>query len=144
MTVAHILGGKGRHVVTLPPSTSVLEAARFLAENKIGAIVIAGATGTIEGILSERDIVRQVAKIGADALSAPVSAIMTKQVKTCLETDSEADLMKLMTANRIRHVPVVDGARLVGIVSIGDVVKYRMEAIEREAEELQAYIATAG
>ncbi len=144
MSVSHILGGKGRHVVTLPSSTSVQEAAKFLSENRIGAIIIAGPLDRIEGILSERDIVRLISKDGKSALDAPVSSIMTRDVKTCRESDSEAELMKLMTANRIRHLPVVEGGKLVGIISIGDVVKYRMEAIEREREEMQAYIATAG
>jgi CBS domain-containing protein len=144
MSVSHILGNKGRNVVTLPASTSISDAARFLSENRIGAIVIAGPLGQIEGILSERDIVRHIASNGKDGLDSPVSEVMTRSVKTCRESDSEAELMKLMTANRIRHLPVVEAGKLVGIISIGDVVKYRMEAIVREAEEMQAYIATAG
>jgi CBS domain-containing protein len=144
MSVAHILGGKGRRVVTLPASTAVADVARFLAEHRIGAIVIASPKGEIEGILSERDVVRAIAEEGAQALTKPASAIMTRSVKTCTEADSEADLMKLMTENRIRHLPVVDGTKLIGIISIGDVVKYRIEAIEHESEEMRAYIATAG
>lgn len=144
MTVSHILGGKGRKVITLPPSTSIHDAAKFLAENRIGAIIITGANGAIEGIVSERDIVRSVAGAGNVNLGKPVSDIMTRTVKTCSESDSEEDLMKLMTDNRIRHLPVVDNGKLVGVVSIGDVVKYRMEAIESETREMKAYIASAG
>jgi CBS domain-containing protein len=144
MTVAHILGGKGRNVVTLPASTAISDVAKFLAENRIGAIIIASPRGEIEGIVSERDIVRAIAAEGAAALEKTAASIMTRSVKTCVEDDSEAELMKLMTANRIRHLPVVKDDRLVGIISIGDVVKYRIEAIEHEAEELKTYIATAG
>jgi CBS domain-containing protein len=144
MSVSHILAGKGHRVVTLPASTTILDVSRYLAENRIGAIIISGPTGAIEGIVSERDIVKLIATDGHAGLEKPVSDIMTKSVKTCAESDSEADLMKMMTANRIRHLPVVKDTKLVGIISIGDVVKYRIEGIEREAEEMKAYIASAG
>ncbi len=144
MTVSHILGGKGRNVVTLPPSTSVSDVVKFLAEHRIGAIIIVGASSEIEGIVSERDVVRHLAKHGQHALAVPVSDIMTRSVRTCKEDDSEADLMQLMTEHRIRHLPVVTNGKLIGIVSIGDVVKYRMQTIERESDEMKAYIATAG
>jgi CBS domain-containing protein len=144
MSVSHILGGKGRNVVTLPASTSILDVAKFLAENRIGAIVIVGPSSAIEGIISERDIVRHIAQKGPVGLEQPASEIMTRSVKSCTERDSEEALMKLMTDNRIRHLPVVEKGKLTGIISIGDVVKYRMEAIERETEEMKAYIATAG
>lgn len=144
MPVSHILNSKGRHVVTAGPHQRVSEVAKILSEKKIGAVVITGAGERIEGIVSERDIVRQIGKDGAKALDQPVSAIMTREVRTCREGDSEAALMSLMTTHRIRHLPVVTNNKLVGMVSIGDVVKLRMEAVEREADEMKAYIATAG
>ena len=111
-----------------------------IAINRIGtanssktAIVILNESGKIEGIVSERDVVRCLATEGAKALDVPVSKIMTKGVKTCSEDDSESELMALMTENRIRHLPVVNHGKLVGMISIGDVVKFRIEAIEREA-----------
>ena len=115
---------------------------RFLADNKIGAVVVTGAGGRIEGILSERDIVRAVARKGADALSAPISAIMTSKVKTCGQSHSINQVMELMTNGRFRHLPVEEDGKLVGIISIGDVVRRRIEDVEREAEEIKAYIAS--
>lgn len=144
MAVSQILKGKGRDVITAAPSTRVAEIARILSEKKIGAVVITGAQGRIEGIVSERDVVRHVGRDGASALDLPVSSIMTKTVRTASETDSESELMALMTAHRIRHLPVVTNGHLAGMISIGDVVKHRIEAIESEAENLRAYIATAG
>lgn len=144
MTVSHILKAKGHKVITAGASDRVADIARTLAENRIGAILITGGNGRIEGIVSERDVVRQIGKEGGKALELPVSAIMTKNVRTCQESDTEAELMALMTEHRIRHLPVVADGKLVGMISIGDVVKYRIEAIEREAEDMKAYIATAG
>jgi CBS domain-containing protein len=145
MTVARILSVKGRNVVTAPPTTTVAEVARTLAEHRIGAVVVAVGPGKIKGIVSERDIVRAVGLEGPEALTKPVSAIMTSTVKTCQESDTEGALMALMTAHRIRHLPVVNkDEQLAGMVSIGDVVKHHIEAIEREAEEMRAYIATSG
>jgi CBS domain-containing protein len=144
MTVSHILKAKGRVVITAAPTATVADIAKTLSEKRIGAVVIAGPEGRIEGIVSERDIVRHVGKDGAKALALPASAIMTKSVRTAGEGDSEAELMALMTAHRIRHLPVVVDGRLSGMISIGDVVKYRIEAIEHEAEDLKAYIASAG
>lgn len=144
MTVSHILKAKGRDVITASPTSSVSDIARILSERRIGAVVITGATGRIEGIVSERDVVRQVGKEGAKALDLPVSAIMTRNVRTAREGDSEAELMALMTEHRIRHLPVVHDGKLAGMISIGDVVKNRIEAIEREAADMKAYIATAG
>ncbi|MBL8792150.1 MAG: CBS domain-containing protein [Rhizobiales bacterium] len=144
MTVSHILQAKGRDVITAAPTAKVSEVARILSERRIGAVVITGAGGRIEGIVSERDVVRHVGKEGAAALDLPVSAIMTRTVRTAREADTEAELMALMTEHRIRHLPVVHEGKLGGMISIGDVVKHRIEAIEREAEEMKAYIATAG
>ncbi|MFT3671794.1 CBS domain-containing protein [Aestuariivirga sp.] len=144
MTVSHILQAKGRDVITAAPTAKVSDVARILSERRIGAVVITGAGGRIEGIVSERDVVRHIGKDGASALDLPVSAIMTRAVRTAREADTEAELMSLMTAHRIRHLPVTHEGKLSGMISIGDVVKHRIEAIEREAEEMKAYIATAG
>jgi CBS domain-containing protein len=141
MSVSHILKSKGRDVVTAKPTDSLNSIAQTLASKKIGAIIILSENGKIEGIISERDVVRCLAAEGAKALDVPVSKIMTKGVKTCSEDDSETELMALMTENRIRHLPVVDKGKLTGMISIGDVVKFRIEAIEREAADMKAYIA---
>ncbi|MDE2447252.1 MAG: CBS domain-containing protein [Alphaproteobacteria bacterium] len=141
MSVSHILKSKGRDVITAKAGDHLHEIAQTLSLKRIGAIVIISASGKIEGIVSERDVVRCLAAEGAKALDVPVSKIMTKGVKTCNEHDSETELMALMTENRIRHLPVVAGDKLVGMISIGDVVKFRIEAIEREAADMKAYIA---
>jgi len=144
MTVSHILKAKGGRVISAAASAKVSDIAKILSENRIGAVVIIGAGGKIEGIVSERDVVRHVGKDGAKALELSVSAIMTKNVRTANEMDSEAALMTLMTEHRIRHLPVVTDGKMVGMISIGDVVKYLIEAIERETDDLKAYIASAG
>ncbi|MEM5472734.1 CBS domain-containing protein [Hoeflea sp. AS60] len=142
MTVKQILAQKGREVVTVSPTMGTDEAVRFLAENKIGAVVVTGAGGKIAGILSERDIVRVVASKGADALGMPISAIMTAKVTTCGEDHTVNQVMELMTNGRFRHLPVESNGTLIGIISIGDVVRRRIEDVEREAEEIKAYIAS--
>jgi len=144
MTVSHILKAKGGGVISAAASAKVSDIAKILSENRIGAVVIIGAGGKIEGIVSERDVVRHVGKDGAKALELSVSAIMTKNVRTANEMDSEAALMTLMTEHRIRHLPIVTDGKMVGMISIGDVVKYLIEAIERETDDLKAYIASAG
>jgi CBS domain-containing protein len=144
MAVERILATKGSSVITASATDEVIGIARKLAEHRIGAVVVCDALGAIQGIISERDIVRAVAAEGDAALHRPASAIMTKNVKTCRPGDSEAELMALMTEHRIRHLPVSEKGRLVGMISIGDVVKNRIEAIEQEAEQMKAYIATAG
>jgi CBS domain-containing protein len=144
MSVSHILHTKGRNVVTAAPNDTVRSVAKSLAEKRIGAIIITNEANAIQGIVSERDIVRCIATDGLDALNLPVSKIMTKKVKTCADEDSEIELMALMTENRIRHLPVVNHGKLGGMISIGDVVKFRIEAIEREAAEMKAYISSAG
>ena len=110
---------------------------------RIGAVVVSSGNGKIDGIVSERDVVRAVGEQGAAALSKPVSTIMTKNVKSCSDDDSEMELMALMTQHRIRHLPVVSGGKLSGMISIGDVVKFRIEAIERDAADMKAYISGA-
>jgi CBS domain-containing protein len=144
MPVRHILSDKGRFVITAGPGDTVESVARKLSENRIGAIVVLDAGSRIVGIISERDIVRIIAVEGVSALTKHVSAVMTKSVKTCSEADGEKELMTLMTRNRIRHLPVVNGDQLVGMISIGDVVKFRIDTIEREAEDMKNYIASAG
>jgi CBS domain-containing protein len=144
MPVSHILTTKGPKVISAPPTASLAQVATTLADHRIGAVLITGVGDVIAGIVSERDIVRAIAKEGPSVLSQPVSMIMTRDVKTCSSTDSEETLVALMTHNRIRHLPVVDGGKLVGMISIGDVVKYRMQAIERESDELKNYIRSAG
>ena len=141
MSVKQILDQKGRDVVTVSPTMGTAEAVRFLADNKIGAVIVIGTGGKIAGILSERDIVRAVAKKGADALAAPISSIMTSKVTTCGEDHTINQVMELMTNGRFRHLPVERDGALVGVISIGDVVRRRIEDVEREAEEIKAYIA---
>lgn len=143
MTVKAILDLKGRDVVMIAPEQTLGEAARVLSEHRIGAVVLADTDEVIHGILSERDIVRAIAREGANALDKPISAFMTAQVRVCHEHHTVNEVMRLMTEGRFRHLPVEEGGKLVGIVSIGDVVKRRIEEAEREAEEIRTYIATA-
>ncbi|GGK54287.1 CBS domain-containing protein [Salinarimonas ramus] len=141
MTVRQVLAEKGGEVVTLSPTSSLAEAAHMLAQRRIGAVVVSADGGRVDGILSERDIVRAIARDGASALDAPVEAWMTREVVTCAREVAIDDLMQTMTQGKFRHVPVVEDGRLVGIVSIGDVVKRRVAAIEAEAQMLKEYIA---
>jgi CBS domain-containing protein len=133
----------GPAVVTTPSNATLMEAARKLAQHKIGAIVVTSVDGTVAGILSERDIVRRLAEAGPDILSAPVRDVMTRNVVTCTAESSIDDLMTKMTRGRFRHLPVVDASgRLTGIISIGDVVKVHVEEIEHEASALREYISS--
>jgi CBS domain-containing protein len=143
MTVASILAVKGRDVVTTSAAKSVADAVATLAKKKIGALVVVDDGSRIVGIVSERDIVRLIASDAMGALQQPVSAIMTKAVMTCQEGETIDSVMARMTRGRFRHLPVVANGRLAGIISIGDVVKARIEQVEHEAEEMRAYIATA-
>jgi CBS domain-containing protein len=143
MTVSIILAGKGRDVVTIEPSASLASAVGLLAEKRIGAALILGADRRIIGILSERDIVRALAERGANALAEPVSQTMTRKVSTCNENETVCNIMERMTDGKFRHVPVVDQGRLVGIVSIGDVVKHRLYEMESESAAMRDYILTA-
>ena len=143
MNVEHILSEKGRKVVTIAPHMTLTDASRTLSENRIGAAIVNEASNPVLGILSERDIVRAVATNGAAALTEPVSRYMTARVVTCTSHSSINDLMEIMTSGKFRHVPVVENGRLVGIVSIGDVVKHRVAEIESESRALRDYIATA-
>jgi CBS domain-containing protein len=143
MIVKTILSGKGANVVTIEPTTSVADAANILAEKHIGALVVTGAEGRIVGIISERDIVCALAKRGNAALKLPLTEVMTRKVVTCSEDETLSVIMERMTQSRFRHVPVLDGDRLVGIISIGDVVKWRLEELQHEQNALRDYIATA-
>ena len=144
MAVAQILEQKGRNVVTVQPAQTLKEIAGILATQRIGAVVVVNAAGAIAGIVSERDVVRAVAADGAAALTRMVREFMTEKVRTCTPRDTEPELMALMTEHRIRHLPVIEDGKLAGMISIGDVVKFRIESIEREAEDLKTYIASAG
>lgn len=143
MTVAAILALKGRDVVTTSADRTIAEVVRLLAEKKIGALVVVENGDRIIGIVSERDIVKSTAAKGAAILDEMVGAIMTRNVVTCSERETINDVMGRMTRGRFRHLPVVAGGRLTGIVSIGDVVKARLEEVQREADEMRSYIATA-
>lgn len=143
MTVRSILDAKGHDVLTLGPNELLGIAVKALADNRIGALVITSGDRKIVGILSERDIVRAIAKDGASALDQPIRDVMTPKVKVCNEHHTVNDVMGIMTSGRFRHLPVEKGGLLDGIVSIGDVVKRRIEDAEREAEEIKQYIATA-
>jgi CBS domain-containing protein len=143
MIVRTILSTKGSDVITIEPTATLDAAVKILAQRRIGALVVLGPEQRVIGILSERDIVRVLAEQGAAALAMPLSQVMTRKVQTCGQSDTIGDLMEQMTTGKFRHVPVVEGDRLVGIVSIGDVVKERVHEIEREASELRDYIQTA-
>ena len=143
MTVATILATKSRDVVTIEPSASLAAAATLLAEKRIGAVLILGADRRIVGILSERDIVRAIGERGADVLGDPVSVAMTRNVSTCNETELVSSIMERMSVGKFRHIPVVDQGQPVGMISIGDVVKYRLQAIERDSAAMRDYISTA-
>ncbi len=143
MTVSIILAAKGREVATIEPGATIGEAVRLLAERRIGAAPILGADRRIVGIISERDIVRVLAERGAALLDEPVSRTMTRNVETCRESETISSIMERMTAGKFRHMPVVDEGRIVGIVSIGDVVKYRLHEMERESAAMRDYIVTA-
>ena len=142
MIVSAILALKGRTVATISADIPVSQAVVALAAKKIGALVVTGGDGPVDGILSERDVVRALGQRGPAILSDPVSSIMTREVVTCREHETINDVMGRMTRGRFRHLPVIEDRRLVGIISIGDVVKARIEEVEREAEDMRAYIAT--
>jgi CBS domain-containing protein len=143
MTVAAILASKGRRVLTTTGAARVEDAAVTLSKHNIGALVVTAGAQDIVGIVSERDIVRALAAGGAAVLDGPVAAIMTRDVTTCSEGETINEVMAKMTGGRFRHLPVVSEGRLTGIVSIGDVVKARIEEVERDASDLRTYIATA-
>ncbi|QTL05558.1 CBS domain-containing protein [Aquabacter sp. L1I39] len=143
MTVGILLKHKSGSLVTIAPDATLSDAVARLAEHRIGAIVAVDGAGHLVGILSERDLVRILAEKGPQVLSDPVSSVMTRAVVTCTEDESIPVIMERMTRGRFRHVPVVERGRLLGIISIGDVVKHRVEEMERESAELRDYIMTA-
>jgi CBS domain-containing protein len=144
MQVRHILRDKGRDIVTIDSDASLADAARLLSEKRIGALVVMGAGGALAGIISERDLVRAVASGGGAALKDSVARHMTRAPHTCGEGDTVELVMEVMTRGRFRHVPVLDeGEQLCGMVSIGDVVKTRIDETVREAAALRDYISAA-
>ncbi|GLS18686.1 inosine-5-monophosphate dehydrogenase [Labrys miyagiensis] len=140
MTVAHILRGKSREIFTLSPDHTIAEAARTLAEKRIGAVLITKKDGSIAGILSERDIVRALAKNAAEGFEHKVKVHMTAKVETVRESDTIPSIMERMTTGKFRHMPVVENGKLIGIVSIGDVVKFRLAEMEAETQAMRDYI----
>ena len=142
MTVRTILDTKGHQVQGVEPDAKLSAAIKILSERRIGAVLVMNQ-GRIEGILSERDIVRVLGERGASVLDAPVSTVMTRKVVSCREKDTIADIMEMMTNGKFRHLPVVEDGRVVGLISIGDVVKWRVGEYEREQEALREYIKTA-
>jgi CBS domain-containing protein len=143
MTVSIILAGKGRDVVTVEPNATLKSAVALLAAKRIGAVLILGVDNRVAGILSERDIVRALAERGASALGEPVSQVMTRKVSICTEGETISAIMERMTDGKFRHVPVVDQGRIVGIVSIGDVVKQRLHEMKHDSVAMRDYILTA-
>jgi len=143
MTVKAILAVKGTEVLTIEPTTNLAAAAKVLAERKIGALVVTGPDRRVIGIVSERDIVQDLAAHGAESLDLPLTEVMTRKVMTCSASDTISSVMERMTAGKFRHLPVVEQGRLVGIISIGDVVKYRLHEMEQEQSALRDYIQTA-
>ena len=142
MTVRSILDTKGHDILSVEPDSKLSAAVKLLSERRIGA-VLAMSGGRIEGILSERDIVRVLAERGAAVLDEPVSAVMTRKVVCCRPIDTVAAIMEKMTAGKFRHLPVVEEGRVVGLISIGDIVKWRVREYEAEQEALRDYIKTA-
>jgi CBS domain-containing protein len=144
MLIEQILASKGRDVVTTRPDATIAEVAKVLKAKRIGAVVVTDAEGALCGIISERDLARGLADHGAKLLEMRVSQLMTAEVVTCSPADSLDRLRQQMTKGRFRHLPVVEDGRMIGIISIGDVVKHRLDELETETHMLQGYIAGAG
>jgi CBS domain-containing protein len=143
MHVKNILSAKGGHVVSIEPTATLEIAVRTLAEHKIGALLVLGPDRRIVGILSERDIVRVLAEQGASGLMQPLAQVMTRKVFTCNPSETIGVIMERMTEGKFRHVPVIEQDQVVGVVSIGDVVKYRLQEMEHESAALRDYIQSA-
>jgi CBS domain-containing protein len=143
MRISDVLRTKGTHVVTVTPDTTVRQLLAVLAEHRIGAVVVSGDGRSVDGIASERDIVRALAIRGAAVMSEPVTAIFTAEVRTVTPETPLEEVMRLMTELRVRHAPVVVDGGLGGIVSIGDVVKNRMDELETERTALTDYITSS-
>ena len=138
--VSEVLRHKGDRVVTVMPQQTVAAAVQLLTKNRIGAAPVVDEQGRVVGIVSERDIIRGISENAGAVLALPVDKLMTREVKTCVPEDRLVDLMQVMTLQRIRHLPVVLNGALCGIVSIGDVVKQRLEEVQSEVEDLHRYI----
>ena len=144
MDIESILASKGREVLTIPPDATVVEALHLIRERRVSAIVVSEDGTRIAGIISDRGIMDAIADRGVGVLNARVGSVMTKEVFTCARGEPVSAIMALMTKRRIRHIPVVEhDGRLCGIISIGDVVKHRLDEIEHEADEMRRYIRTA-
>lgn len=142
MTVRAILDTKGHQVQSVEPGAKLSAAIKILSERRIGAVLVM-SQGRIDGILSERDIVRVLGERGAAVMDEPVSAVMTRKVVSCREKDTVSEIMETMTNGKFRHLPVVEDGKVTGLISIGDVVKWRVNEYEREQEALREYIKTA-
>ncbi|NQU69095.1 MAG: CBS domain-containing protein [Rhodospirillales bacterium] len=142
MNVEAILGSKGRDVLTVSPDASILDASNILSAKKIGALVVSADGVTALGIITERDIVNAIGARGPSALDQTVDSLMTRDIRTCALDDTGHELLSAMTDGRFRHVPVIENGKLCGIVSIGDVVKSRLEEITREADAMREYITS--
>jgi CBS domain-containing protein len=143
MTIAAILAQKGSDVYSVPPEMSIYDAARTLRQHRVGAVLVLAPDGMVLGVLSERDIVRALVDTGRESLEMPLHSIMTANVHTCSPRDTVGQAMAQMTTRRIRHLPVIHDGKLAGMVSIGDLVKARIEESEREAAALKEYISAA-
>jgi CBS domain-containing protein len=140
MNVEAILGNKGRDVLTVSPDASILDASNILSAKKIGALVVSNDGETALGIISERDIVNGIGARGASVLSETVDKLMTRDLRTCALADTMLEVLSVMTERRFRHLPVIENGKLSGIISIGDVVKTRLDEITREADAMREYI----
>ncbi|MCW9035431.1 MAG: CBS domain-containing protein [Rhodospirillales bacterium] len=143
MTAAAIIKNKGSNVYTVLPQTLIIDAVKILWDGGVGTVVVSEDENHINGILSERDIVRALGESGPDCLNLPVSTIMTREVKTCTSTDKAIAIMGMMNQHRIRHVPVVDDGKMVGLISMGDIVKRRLDEVEADASAMLEYINKA-
>jgi CBS domain-containing protein len=143
MIVKSILSSKGDNVISIEPTATLDAAVKVLTRHNIGALLVLGPDRRVGGILSERDIVRVLAERGAGVLAEPLSRVMTRKVVTCSQSDTVDVLMQRMTTGKFRHLPVVEQDRLIGVISIGDVVKHRLQEMEQESAALRDYIQTA-
>jgi CBS domain-containing protein len=141
MLIAQILAGKGHEVVSTRPDATIAEVAGLLKAERIGAVVVTSEAGELCGIISERDLARGLADYGADLLQMRVRDLMTTEVSTCAPDDGIDQLMQQMTEGRFRHLPVMQDGRMIGLISIGDVVKHRLQELEAETHLLHDYIA---
>jgi len=140
MYVRDILSTKGGRVTTIKPDAQISTTSKLLSQHRIGAVLVTDATDKIMGIISERDIVRGLASHGGAVSELSVTDLMTRDVRSCAPGDTISDIMVVMTTHRIRHLPVLEDGKLVGIVSIGDVVKYRLDEAKHEVESLRDYV----